>query len=59
MNHFEEYQSLNQSLLQFIITGESDSDDADTVRDMMDIHWGRMSKEEQKLARTINESQLA
>lgn len=55
MDHFAQYQYYNDMLLKFIMTGQGDSVAADEVRDIMDIHWAKMTEEEQKLSRQINE----
>lgn len=58
VNHFAAYSGLNDQLLRCIMTGKSESDEAEFIRDQMDYHWRRMSLTEQELMRAHNEKTL-
>ena len=59
MDHFAEYQAYNDLLLRFIVDGQGDSEAADSVRDLMDNHWYKMTEKEQELSRKINKKPLS
>lgn len=40
------------------MTGKGDSEEADAIRDNMDVHWYKMSLTEQNLMRERNEKAL-
>jgi exoribonuclease II len=51
MTHFESYAELNERLLRCILTGRSETKDANEIRKQMDEHWKQMSSIEQDLMR--------
>lgn len=57
--HFKVYGQLNDQLLGFILSGRSDTKEADDIRDQMDSHWAKMSKHEQDMMRRRNETALS
>lgn len=47
----QEYSALLLELNKLIATGKGDDDEADAVRDKMDVYWGRMSLQQQQQIR--------
>lgn len=50
-NEFWDYLELRRELHELMVTGNGDSDEADSIRDRMDAPWDRMSEGEKTAAR--------
>lgn len=57
-DHFEAYSFLNDQLLRCIMTGKSESAEAEAIRDQMDIHWKHLSLTQQEAMRLRNEKAI-
>lgn len=57
-NHFDSYALLNDQLLGLIMADKGESNEADVIRDEMDIHWNKMNICEQNLILNIWEQNL-
>ena len=57
-NAFGAYSALNDQLLRCIMTGKSESAEAEAIRDQMDDLWKKMSLPEQDAIRRHNEAAL-
>lgn len=58
MTLFQEYAELNDQLLRCILTGRSETKEANEIRDQMDKRWKMLSFTEQELMRKRNEARL-
>lgn len=54
MNPLHEYLLLLSKLHQLEIDGKFESDEADDVRDKMDVHWYRLTDDQLALVRLVS-----